>query len=122
MNQMAAENRRNSEAESAYVRKNVWDSNETTPASDADMGNTILGDVQYPAPVVVASPPAQQSSLPMIALLLASLLPTGAAAGLAGYLLARQQPSPVIAEPSPYEDESISIRLGRLDDIVDENK
>lgn len=115
MQAMAAENRRNSEAESAYVRKNVWDDQDKQ--SDADMGNTILGDVQYPAPIVV-SQPQQQSSLPMVALMLASLLPTGAAAAMAGYMWAnRKQPEPVVAPAQLYEDESVSIRLGRLDDI-----
>lgn len=116
MQAMAAENRRNSEAESAYVRKNVWDSAEQDSASESDMANTILGDVQYPAPIVVTSPQAQQSSLPTIALLLASLLPTGAAAGVAGYLLAARNQQPVVvADPQSYEDESISIGLGRLE-------
>ena len=126
LQELAAENRRNSEAEGNWARTHVWGANSTPTEQGQEqaetMGNTILGDVQYPAPVVVSGPAAQpQSIAPMIALALASMiLPTGAAAGAIGYLLAKDRAPPpaITAAPTPFEYESMSIGLGRIEEFT----
>lgn len=119
MRAMAAENRRNSEAEAAHVRKTVWGD---TQASEQDtMGNTILGDIHQPPTVVVAG--QQSSTLTALALALAGLVPVGLGAAGAGaaaaYYLSQPRQQAVAPEnPQPeFEDSSVSIGLGRLEDF-----
>lgn len=119
MRAMAAQNQRNSEAEAACVRRKVWDEQSQPNAEQSDtMGHTILGDITTPPTVVVTG---QQSSVwPMAALVLASLLPLAGigAAGVgavAAYLLTKQPTT----QPDPnFEDSSVSIELGRLNDYM----
>jgi len=121
MRAMAAESRRNSEAEAAHVRKTVW--GETQAADqDQDMGsNTILGDIHQPPTVVVAG--QQSSTLTALALALAGLVPVGLGAAGAGaaaaYYLSqpRQQAIAPEVQPPTFEDSSVSIGLGRLEDF-----
>ena len=107
----AAENQRNSEAEAAHARRVVWgESSETSESDGADVGTTILGDIQQSPPVIY--PP--QNNLPLIATLaLASLLPMAAAGGgLAAYLLTRDN------EAQPFDDETVQLGLGRIEDYI----
>ena len=79
-------------------------------AETDDMGTTILGDINQPPAVVY--PPAPQPANQLATLLLGALMAGGS--GLAGYLLAKPQPAPVVApDKSGYEDESVSISLGK---------
>lgn len=118
MQSLAAENRRNSEAEAAHIRRTLWGATDQPSVTESDdMGNTILGDIQYPAPIVVSQPAAQSSPLTTAALLLAMMLPTGAAAGAIGYLLARPQQTTNQTSPQSYQDETISLGLGRIEDF-----
>jgi sugar (pentulose or hexulose) kinase len=137
MRAKAAENQRNSEAEAAHVRRSVWgespgqngsssdSSDMSSTGSDMGMGNTILGDINQPQPptVVVTGGNSQQSMWPAAALALAAMLPVagiGAAGAGAAAMYYFNQPEAKVEQPiAPtleYEDQSVSIGLGRLDD------
>lgn len=111
----AAENHRNSEAESAHVRKTVWGEDVNKSTESDEMGHTILGDVTHPAPIVITQPAQPQSNLLPIALAaLAGLgIPTAMAGGAAAMYLLNK---PAATQPQPYQDETVSIGLGRIDD------
>lgn len=122
MRALAAENQRNSEAEAAYVRRKAWDEQrKPEDEQSSDMGHTILGDITTPPTVVVTG--QQQSSVwPMAALVLASLLPVAGigaagAGAVAAYLLTRQPPNEQQPDPN-FEDSSVSIGLGKLEDYT----
>ena len=114
----AREQQKNQEAESDFVRRKLWGQGGQSGGNENetdDMGHTILGDINHPAPIIMPQP---QSSLPTIAALAATL----AAGGLAGYLLSRpDQPAPQpiqqIEAPS-FDDSSVSIGLGRIEDYI----
>lgn len=115
----AREQQRNQEAESSWARRNVWGASGEAPSNESseldEMGHTILGDITHPAPIIMPQP--QNSSLPTIAAILATL----AAGGLGGYVLSQkstpQPASPVVAPPAAeFDDESLSIGLGRIED------
>jgi hypothetical protein len=115
---------KNREAEEAHVRRSVWGyepGTESGTGSEAEnvsdkMRDTVLGDVIHPTPIIM--PPQERSSAawPIVAgLALASLLPTAAIAGVAGYLLSR--PAEQIEAPE-FDDESVSVGLGRIVDTL----
>lgn len=114
---------KNREAEDSHVRKTVWGYEEGGRVnSEEDMGTVILGDnIQNPAPVI-QQPPPQNSVLPVIAAaLLGAAVP---AAGVVGYLASRQ-PAPAVTpsppqSPSIFNDESLSVGLGRYEDYFSE--
>ena len=119
MRATAEETRKNQEAESKAVRKQLWGSDETE--SEDDMATTILGDVTYAAsPASVSQTTPQSSTAPLLAgmALGASLLGLPAA-GLAGYMLAQSDntPEPTV-ESVEFDDESVSIGLGRIEDYL----
>lgn len=113
---VAAENQRNREAESAYVRKNLW--GDQSKAEADDMGTTILGDVTHPTPIVINQQPQGSSALPIIAGMLASGLLGGGVAGTAAYMLLKQ-PAPV-QQQQTFEDETLTIGLGRIENFKQE--
>lgn len=122
MQATAAENRRNSEAEAAHARKVVWGSDEPAGGqNEDDMGTTILGDITQPPTVIV---PQQQNSVwPMVALALAGMLPAAGlgaagAGAAAAYLLSRPAAVPEVRPDPDYEDSSVKIGLGRLEDYT----
>ena len=97
----------------------------SSTGSDMGMGNTILGDINQPQPptVVVTGGNSQQSMWPAAALALAAMLPVagiGAAGAGAAAMYYFNQPEAKVEQPiAPtleYEDQSVSIGLGRLDD------
>lgn len=109
----ALEQKKNQEAESSWVRKNVWGSEEVA-GSEEDMRTTVLGDINHPPPVVIA--PQQNSNSAMMAIALASTLGLG---GLAGYFFAnREQPQAPVVEQPNFDDESVSIGLGQIEDYL----
>lgn len=108
---IAKETQRNREAESAAVRRSLWGDN--TVAETDDMGTTILGDINQPPAVVYPPAPQGQNQLGMLLLTaaMAAGIPT---AGLVGYALSNRQPAPIVTpDRSGYEDESVSISLGK---------
>jgi hypothetical protein len=109
---IARDNQRNIEAESAAVRRKLW-GEESKAAESDDMGNTILGDITNPAPIVINQP--QSNLLPIALAALAGLgIPTAMAGGAAAmYLL--NKPA---ATQQTYQDETVSIGLGRIDDYM----
>lgn len=119
----AAENQRNSEAESAYVRRNVWGhvngSGSAGKDNDDDMATTILGDVTVQQP----QRPQPPSLWPIAAMMLAGMVPVAGVGGAAAaYLLTRdKQPPPATSDPPEFEDSSVSIGLGRIDDYLKDN-
>lgn len=113
MQAIAKDNQRNLEAESSAVRRQLWGSNESKANESDDMGNTILGDVTNPAPIVINQP--QSNLLPLaLAALAAFGIPTALIGGAAAaYMLTKQ---PATQTQPTYQDETVSIGLGRIDD------
>lgn len=112
------------DAESEFYRSkfggNGVGKNAKTQDGDG-MGNTVLGDVTYPTPIVVNQQPAQQSgSLSKVlagAAIAASVLGIPGA-GIIGYLLSQQQsPPPVVQSANPNTDTSVNIGLGHIGDL-----
>jgi hypothetical protein len=112
----AAENQRNSEAESAHVRRSVWGEDVAKSTESEDMGHTILGDITHPAPIVISQPQTQSNLLPIALAALAGLgIPTAMAGGAAAMYLMNK---PAAQQPQTYQDETVSIGLGRIDDYT----
>lgn len=111
------ERRKNREAESAFARRQ-WGSDPAAGSesdTDDDMRQTILGDVNHPAPIMVPQPKSSIGPA-LLAGLLAAGIPT---AGLLGYLLARQSAAPSAEiDEAAFDDESVSIGLGRIEDYL----
>ncbi len=117
MEHHAEMSRRNQEAENRCVRQQLW-GNDGGAGEDDDMGNTILGDVTHPTPIVVAGGQQQSSSLlpTVIALAAGALIP---GAGVAGYLLNAALVKPDIALPAQqFTDSSVSLGLGKIEDYL----
>jgi hypothetical protein len=112
MQATAEEQRKNQEAESAWVRKNLWGSDETGKDDD-EMRQTVLGDVNHPAPIIMQQPaPAAASPWPLA-------LALAAAGGIAGYMLNDKTPATAPeAAAVEFDDQSVSIGLGRIQDYI----
>ena len=111
--------RRNQEAENRCARQQLW-GNDGGVEEDVDMGNTILGDVTHPTPIVVNG---QQSSnlLPTVLAVAAGALIPGA--GVAGYLLNAALVKPDAAPPAQqFTDSSVSLGLGKIEDYINEEE
>lgn len=110
MQEQWAEQQRNREAESAKVRRDVWGEEPTMP-SEEEMRQTVLGDINYMQPAPPQQPQQPQSNMPAIAL--AALLST-LGGGLAGYYFSsKNQP-----EVPAFDDESVRLGLGRIEDYL----
>lgn len=115
----AEDQRKNQEAESSWARRKLWGSAESEPGSGSteegeDMRQTILGDITHPAPIIIP----QQNNLGAVAATLATL----ALGGLGGYLLNKSEaPKPEPVEQR-FDDESLSVGLGRIEDYLDPGK
>jgi hypothetical protein len=120
----AAESQRNSEAESAAVRRSLW-GEDVAKQPDEEMRTTILGDVTHPAPVVFAPQQQAQSSLmPLAMMALAAALPATGAVGVVGYLLANKATEQAVVQPAEQTavqplgmDSTVKIGLGRIEDF-----
>lgn len=114
------QNELNTAAENASVRRQLW--NSETEAEAEDMGNTILGDVQYPTPIVVSSgqPPAAGGSGLLTGLAIAALGAAVPGAGLLGYVASQMlKPDPPAVQPvSPIDQPDFSVGLGKLEDYL----
>lgn len=105
--------RKNREAEESHVRKTVWGYEDGSDREGEEMRQTVLGDLnnyQSPSP----PPPQKQSSLPTIAALAATL----AVGGVLGYVLNNDKPAAPKQEPPAFDDSSVSIGLGRIEDYM----
>ena len=109
--------RRNQEAENRCVRQQLW-GNDGGAEGDDDMGDTILGDVTHPTPIVVAGGRQSSSLLPTVLAFAAGALIPGA--GVAGYLLkdALIKPEVTPAPVQEFTDSTVSIGLGKIEDYV----
>lgn len=118
MQSTAEEQRKNQEAESSWVRKKLWGSDETVKDED-EMRQTVLGDINHPAPIIIPQPQQQSMALPLVAALIAGPLIAGGGA-LAGYMLSDKKVPPTIVQPAnpAFSDETISIGLGRAEDYT----
>ena len=84
-------------------------------ADDEEMGNIMLGDVNHPAPVIF--PPQQPQSNTLQTAVMAAAL--AAATGMGGYMLANRNETPAPeTKVAEFDDESVSIGLGRIEDYL----
>lgn len=114
-----AETDKNMAAENSHVRRSVWGSAESTEDTD-DMGsggNIVLGDVQHPAPIVIAGNSGGGSDL-IKGLAIAALGAAIPGAGLAGYLIsnALDKVTPVV---QPIDQPDFSVGLGKIEDYLE---
>lgn len=113
----AREQQKNQEAESDWARRHLWgasgESSDGTIENKEMSGHTILGDF------IASLPPQQTSNAAPWAAAAATLLGLGA---MGTYIATRPTPPPppVVApaeqEPPSFDDESLSIGLGQIDD------
>jgi hypothetical protein len=120
MAETAAENRRNSEAESAHVRRTLWGEQVADKSETDDMGNTtILGNVTHNvAPPMTQQPKQSSSLLPIVAAAAIGLAGGGIGAAAAAYALTDKDPA------QEWTDETLRIGLGKIEDYTngDESK
>jgi|GEM_PF-6369634 len=113
MQAISKDSLKNIEAESAEVRRSLWGGDKNKQDDTEDMSTTILGDVTHPTPIIInQSAPQKSMALPLVAGMIASGLMGGGAAGLATYVMSRQPQS----QQQEFEDETVTIGLGRIDD------
>jgi hypothetical protein len=115
MQATAKDIQKNMEAESAEVRRSLWGGGKTNEAEADDMATTILGDVTHPTPIVI-QPPQQNNLLPLALMAAAAVgIPATLGVGaIAGHLLTKQ---PAATAPA-FDDETLKIGLGRIDDYL----
>lgn len=118
------EQQANRDAESSWVRRNVWGSKEAgdnaSESGDEEgeaMRQTILGDVTHPTPMVISNPPQQNGLGTIGALALGALGPSALLAGAIGYWLANSDDPPT----PEFEDSTAEIRLGKIEDYLKAN-
>lgn len=91
---------RNQEAENRKVRQQLWGNDGGSDEGDDMGGNTYLGDVTTPAPVVIAG--GGGSALgPILAAALGALGPAGAVGGFFLNQMLQQQPAAQVAPEKP---------------------
>lgn len=110
-NQERAKNR---EAESQFARRQ-WGQADSAATDGDDMGHTILGDINHPAPIIM--PPQNNSGDMMKGLALGAALLGIPAAGVLGYMLNKNETE--ATQPIEFDDASVSIGLGRIEDYID---
>ena len=124
----------NEQAETEWYRRQLGLEPQQTSTEEFDMKNVQLGDINNPAPIIIA-PPAPQPPNNSLQNLLMGGLATGMA-GVIGYLVAggNQQPSqvpqpnpPAVTQPvtepvvQPLPDlsyESLEVGLGQIEDYI----
>lgn len=110
----------NREAESKAVRRQ-WLGNEADSMQADDMGHNILGDINHPAPVIVAGGDSSSGLKTLAALALGGLLGSGGlAAGAAAMYFAARQQEPAKTVEQPAEQTDYSLGLGKLEDYLAE--
>lgn len=116
----AQEQAKNQEAESKWARDKVWGSDNAQQPENEAMGDTILGDVTHPTPIVINGNNGGGSLGKTLATLAAGTLlgGTGVGGGIAlAYQLLKDDPEPApVVEPN--DDETVSIGLGKIEDYL----
>ena len=115
------ETEKNVRAENKAVRRKLWQDADTDESEESDMGNTILGDVTHPTPVIVAGSNGGSSGLlkAAVGMAIGAMLP---AAGVGGFLASQllQQQPPAASQPQePPPSESVGVGLGKIADYLD---
>lgn len=116
------ETEKNTRAENRAVRRKLWQDEGTEELEDADMGNTILGDVTHPTPVIVAGANGGSSGLlkAAVGMAIGALLPTAGVGGFLASQLLQQQPPAALQPQQPQPSgESLDVGLGKLSDYLD---
>jgi hypothetical protein len=116
------EQRKNQEAEGAFVRRQIWGESAQETSEDDMHTQTILGDVNHPAPIVIAGQQPSGSSLAKVlaGLAIGTLIPT---AGIGGFAISKllqaptQQSATPEEKPKEFTDESLDIGLMRFEDL-----
>ena len=118
LEQSQQEQAKNQQAEGAFVRRTLWGAeDEKQPEESDQMRQTIVGDVTNPTPVVIA-PQQQSSNLGTIAAIVAAMA-TGGILGsqyLGKQALELVQPQQQQQQPVTFEDSTVSVGLGKLED------
>lgn len=115
------ETEKNVRAENRAVRRKLWQDSDTDEPEESDMGNTILGDVTHPTPVIVAGSNGGSSGLlkAAVGMAIGAMLP---AAGVGGFLasqLLQQQPPAASQQQETPPSESVGVGLGKIADYLD---
>ena len=116
------EQRKNQEAEGAFVRRQIWGESAQDKSEDDMHTQTILGDVNHPAPIVIAGQQSSGSGLAkvLVGLAIGTLIPT---AGIGGFAISKllERPTPrsetPVDRPKEFNDESLDIGLMRFEDL-----
>ena len=113
------EQKANQQAESAFVRKELWNDESASSEDMAQQGHTILGDY-HPPQVIVAG----QSSGTLTKVLAGAAIAAGLmgipAAGIIGYGVSQWAAEKTDPKPVATEDTSLDIGLGRFEDLLPE--
>ena len=119
---VASQHRKNMEAENRAARS-YWNGQsspdqvaapETEEVNDS-MRDTMLGDVITPPPVVVNNPPPQNNQMGTVLAALLGMLPLGGYLALES-LKDERQPPPAVVQPAEYDDTTVEIGLGQIED------
>lgn len=89
--------------------------------SREEMGNTILGDVTHPTPIVVAGSGDSGLLKTLVGLAIGAMIPT---AGVGGFLASQwltQKPAPTVQQ-SEQNGETLELGLGKLSDFLQQKK
>lgn len=108
-----ARTQRNLEAEDRAVRTKLWGNDGEPAEADQMGGNTILGDVTHPTPVIVTGQQSSGLAKTLAGIAIGALIP---GAGVGGYLLSQlgQQAASTVIE----EGEKVDLGLGRIEDYL----
>lgn len=107
----------NQAAENRHARKTIWGFDDPETEGD-EMGHTILGDVTNPTPIVINSPPQQQSNglgKVLAGAAIGAALIGVPGAGIAGFFLNQLLNKPAPAQSS--SDDTVDIGLLRIEDL-----
>jgi len=113
---------RNQEAENRKVRQQLWGNDGGSGEGDEMGGNTYLGDVTTPAPIVVASGSSGNNLGPLLAAALGMLGPLGGVVGYFANQALTQRPQSAIVQPPAQQtttinQEDLTVRLLRPEDL-----
>lgn len=113
---MHGEQQKNREAESAWVRRNLWGQEDNEEEAGDEMKQTILGDITNPTPIVVTGNNSSLGQM-LLPLVLGAAMTGVPAAGIAGAALTYFLNRPT-AEQQAQPDETVSIGLGKIEDLL----
>lgn len=112
-----ARTQRNLEAEDKAVRTKLWGNDGGPAEADQMGGNTILGDVTHPTPVIVTGQQSSGLAKTLAGIAIGALIP---GAGVGGYLLS--QLGNKTASPVIEQGEHMDLGLGRIQDYLEQEE